>query len=132
MVRTKKWRMPGLEIKFFTQGAERPSDSGQIAFLKWDTRILSAVAIDGQHRIAALKKFRDSSHPDAANSDVPATFLVFDPRLPKDKHLLDLVREIFEDVKITAREPSSHAKREQREGEREQLLARSLSSSKRV
>jgi DGQHR domain-containing protein len=96
------WRMKGLEIKFYTQGAE-PRESGQIAMLKWDTSLFSAVAIDGQHRIAAIKEFRDSSHPDAAISDVPATFLVFDPRLPKDKHLLNLVREIFVDVNHNAK-----------------------------
>lgn len=97
------WKMPGLEIKFFTRGETGPRDAGQIAFLKWDTSVLSAVAIDGQHRIAALKKFRDSSHVDAGRSDVPATFLVFDPRLPKDKHLLNLVREIFVDVNHNAK-----------------------------
>jgi len=97
------WSMPGVEMKFFTQGADGPRESGQIAFLKWDTRIFSAVAIDGQHRIAALKKFRDSSHPESASSDVPATFLVFDPRLPRDKHLLNLVREIFVDVNHNAK-----------------------------
>lgn len=96
------WRMNGLEIKFYTQGAER-REAGQIAMLKWDTSLFSAVAIDGQHRIAALKKFRESSHPEAAISDVPATFLVFDPKLPKDKHLLNLVREIFVDVNHNAK-----------------------------
>jgi hypothetical protein len=97
------WKMPGLQIKFFTKGGAEPKDAGQIALLKWDTSVFSAVAIDGQHRIAALKKFRDSSHVDAARSDVPATFLVFDPRLPKDKHLLNLVREIFVDVNHNAK-----------------------------
>jgi hypothetical protein len=97
------WRMKGMEIRFLTHGAERPRDAGQIALLKWDTSLFSAVAIDGQHRIAALKKFRDSSHPEAAISDVPATFLVFDPNLPKDKHLLNLVREIFVDVNHNAK-----------------------------
>lgn len=97
------WRLNGLEIKFYIPGMDRPRDAGQIAMLKWDTSLFSAVAIDGQHRIAALKKFRDSSHPEAAVSDVPATFLVFDPKLPKDKHLLNLVREIFVDVNHNAK-----------------------------
>jgi hypothetical protein len=92
------WMMKGLEIRFYTRGEERPRDVGQIALLKWDTSLLSAVAIDGQHRIAALKKFRDSSHPNAAISDVPATFLVFDPNLPKDKHLLNLASELALDL----------------------------------
>jgi hypothetical protein len=92
------WRMKGMEIRFLTHGAERPRDAGQIALLKWDTSLFSAVAIDGQHRIAALKKFRDSSHPNAAISDVPATFLVFDPNLPKDKHLLNLASELALDL----------------------------------
>jgi hypothetical protein len=97
------WSMPGIEIRFFTQGKDKPRDAGQIAMIRWDTSKLTAVAIDGQHRVAALKKFRDSAHPDAANSDVPATFLFFDPKLPKEKHLLNLVREIFVDVNHNAR-----------------------------
>jgi DGQHR domain-containing protein len=97
------WKMPGLEIKFLKQGGGTPKDSGQVALLRWDSKILSAVAIDGQHRIAALKKYRDASHPDAPNADVPATFLVFDPHLPQDKHLLNLVREIFVDVNHNAK-----------------------------
>ena len=97
------WGMPGLEIRFFLPNDGVRSESKQIAMLKWDTSRFSAVAIDGQHRIAALKHYRDSSHPEAAHSDVPATFLVFDPRLPADKHLLNLVREIFVDVNHNAK-----------------------------
>lgn len=96
------WEMSGVRIDFFV-GDSGITEVGQIASLSWDKTVLTAVALDGQHRIAALRKFRGPDDPAAREFDVPATFLLFDPTPPDSKHLLNLVREIFVDVNHTAK-----------------------------
>jgi hypothetical protein len=96
------WKLNGLEIKFHAPSGT-PNSSNQLAFIRWDATLFNAVAIDGQHRISALKQYLSSDDPQSNSADTPATILVFDPILPKGKHLLNLTREIFVDVNHNAK-----------------------------
>ncbi|GGZ49028.1 DNA sulfur modification protein DndB [Mesonia mobilis] len=70
--------------------------------LKWDKNKISALVIDGQHRVKAIRSFYDSkneAHYDGIS--IPATFVVF-----KNSPNLDLIqatRALFIDVNNTPR-----------------------------
>jgi len=77
------------------------SQSGQ---LRWNTREIFGVAIDGQHRLAAIKAFVEGNlgNPAIVATRVPVIFLIFDERLgfeaPVDQPIIELLRRLFIDL----------------------------------
>lgn len=95
--------IPGMEITFPLHTNEDLPDAGIPAMIRWNMSQFSAVALDGQHRVAALRQCLPRSDMLAQSADVPATLIVFDPCLPEGRDLLRLTRELFVDVNRTAR-----------------------------
>ncbi len=95
--------LDGLEIEFPTSAGLDFPDFGQPALLRWDKSRYMALAIDGQHRISALRKLIPQSDQNAEKKDVPATILIFDPKLPDGRDLIQVTREIFIDINKNAK-----------------------------
>jgi hypothetical protein len=81
------------------------SDPGaKLGKIRWNPREIFSVAIDGQHRLAAIKKLVETSGTSSRmdESQVPVILLVFDPRLgylsPADSGLVDVLRALFIDL----------------------------------
>lgn len=96
-------RLAGLTIDFPLATEEGFPDFGNPAIIKWDKRKYSALAIDGQHRISALREFVPRQAQEAQNKDIPAVILVFDPSLPHGRDLIQATREIFIDINKNAK-----------------------------
>jgi hypothetical protein len=82
---------------------QSPEDAGfQSGELRWNTTEVMGVAIDGQHRLAALKSLSAGSPPTLADTRVPVLFLVFDPQLgyvaPEAQSIVELLRVLFIDL----------------------------------
>ena len=92
--------MDGLTVEFPQQ--PWPSSTfpgyGHYARLQWDKNVFHALAIDGQHRISALRKSWERNNPQLNKFDVPAIFLVFDPSVVAMRPLVKATREIFIDI----------------------------------
>jgi hypothetical protein len=74
--------------------------SGQ---LRWNTNQVFGVAIDGQHRLAAIKSFAEATHGSKVSSTrVPVIFLLFDERagyeFPVKRPIVELLRTLFIDL----------------------------------
>src|SRR5205807_6192933 len=79
-------------------------------YIRWDPKRIFAATIDGQHRLAALRKhFMDGNLPSTAlATKVSVLFLVLDPRVGfdiqrmqlsgDDNPILTVVREVFIDL----------------------------------
>ncbi len=89
-------------------------NSGGIGVLRWNKDRIFPVAIDGQHRLAALKEYynqrRENTAPNSPefNTKIPLIFLILDQRLgfegrPEDS-LIRTLREIFIDLNKNAKE----------------------------
>lgn len=72
--------------------------------LAWNTDQLYGVAIDGQHRLAAIKAYSDSagSRQSLRSTTIPVTLLIFDEALgyasPTSTTHIDLLRTLFIDL----------------------------------
>lgn len=80
-----------------------PHDLGfQSGEMRWNTDQIIAVAIDGQHRLAALKSIANGAQPGLAETRIPIIFLVFDGRLgytaPQERSVVELLRVLFIDL----------------------------------
>lgn len=95
--------LDGLEVEFPTSDDLAFPDFGNPAIIRWDKTKFTALAIDGQHRISALRKLVPRGDQGASMKDVPATFLIFDPNLPLGRDLVQLTREIFIDINKNAK-----------------------------
>ena len=95
--------LEGLEIEFPTSEDLAFPSFGNPAMVRWDKTRYTALAIDGQHRISALRKLVTRGDQDAALKDVPATILIFDPKLPEGRDLVQMTREIFIDINRNAK-----------------------------
>jgi hypothetical protein len=93
----------GLEIGFPTVSTAGFPKFGEPALVRWDRTKFLALAIDGQHRISALREFISRQDQNAPLSDIPATILIFDPKLPIDRDLVQMTREIFIDINKNAK-----------------------------
>lgn len=96
-------KLEGLEIEFPTSVDLTFPEFGNPAMVRWDKTKFTALAIDGQHRISALRKHVLRGDQEASMKDVPATFLIFDPNLPIGRDLVQLTREIFIDINKNAK-----------------------------
>jgi len=95
--------LQGLEL--FLSQAEPNSfpRHGSPASLKWDRQRFCAVAIDGQHRISALRAHTPRNSQQAPRRDVPATIILFDPETTVQRDLVQATREIFIDINRNAK-----------------------------
>lgn len=91
----------------FSQAEAR---TGQI---RWNPEEVFAVALDGQHRLAAIKQFvKNPGIPDAhlRATSVPVIFVALDPRFGYEsavvKSLVDVLRVIFIDLNKHAKVPT--------------------------
>lgn len=72
--------------------------------MRWNKDQVFAVAIDGQHRLAAIKTLTDTSKnsPEVANTRLPVILLIFDEKLgfesPHQKTTVELLRQLFIDL----------------------------------
>ena len=83
---------------------DKPQDPGfSTGKMRWNTQEVFAVAIDGQHRLAAIKEVVDPILPsDAGGSRLAVLFLVFDERVgfaaPGKPPTVELLRKLFIDL----------------------------------
>lgn len=96
-------KIPGLNMWFPTSAEPDFPEFGHPAILTWDKSKYTALAIDGQHRISALRRFVPRESQNTDKKDVPATLLVFDPDLPAGRDLIQVTREIFIDINKNAK-----------------------------
>jgi len=108
----KPFNLPGFKVETVggIQLASNSDSNSNIQYLRWDQSNTFAVAIDGQHRLAALKRYFDSSSLTNKQREtrVPVIFLVLDPKVgfdmpdiisqTDDNPLLSVVREVFVDL----------------------------------
>jgi hypothetical protein len=95
--------LSGLTIRFPTQSTLAFPAFGNPAIIQWDKRKYVALAIDGQHRISALRGFVPKTSQEVENKDVPAVLVIFDPSLPNGRDLIQATREIFIDINKNAK-----------------------------
>ena len=81
-----------------------------IGLLRWHEKRVFPVAIDGQHRLAALKRYCDDLTSETSpelNTKIPLIFLILDDRIGfegrQGKSLIQTLREIFIDLNKNAR-----------------------------
>ncbi len=88
-------------------------DAGQQGAMQWNLDQVHGIAIDGQHRLAAIKQIMESPVQAAKFrfARVPVIVLIFDKRLgfrkpeeASDRSLLELVRSLFVDLNKHARQ----------------------------
>lgn len=88
----------------FWENWESPADPGfRSGTLRWNTRQVFGVAIDGQHRLAAIKAVTEGGVNGRFESTrIPVLFLVFDPRVgfsaPPGHETVNLLRALFIDL----------------------------------
>jgi len=89
------WRLDGLEVLFPDRDGSTEPVHGDHARLRWDRRKFIAATIDGQHRVAAIRRYAGDLGQDALTSPVPALILVFDSDVPEGSDLIEVARELF-------------------------------------
>ncbi|MBZ9774022.1 DNA sulfur modification protein DndB [Mesorhizobium sp. CO1-1-8] len=69
----------GVQIQFYGSDVDVPSGAGK---LRWATDRVDAVAVDGQHRLAAIKRFvKEAKRERWEGAAVPIIFLIADERI---------------------------------------------------
>lgn len=105
-----------LEIGPISLGYFEPFDPASSELLsgvmRWNPQQVHAVAIDGQHRLAAIKQLvQDQAHLTQAKTRVPVILLILDSRLgfkrPSSGSLVTILRNLFIDL-------NKHAQKVQR------------------
>ena len=87
----------------YYEGWETTDDPGaKLGKVCWNPREIFSVAIDGQHRLAAIKQLAlesGNTGTDIDNTQVPIILLILDPRLGykagADQQLVDVLRMLF-------------------------------------
>lgn len=81
-----------------------------IGFLRWNQERIIPIAIDGQHRLAALQQYCKDLTPGIShelNTKIPIIFLILDERVgfkgKAERSLIGTLREIFIDLNKNAR-----------------------------
>lgn len=99
----------GLQLQFYGSDVDQASGAGK---LRWATDRVDAVAVDGQHRLAAIKEFiRASKRERWEGASVPVIFLIADERIGfKTPHAesdssraVSALRSVFIDLNKNAR-----------------------------
>ena len=86
-------------------------DNARLGQLCWNTQETCGIAIDGQHRLAAIKELVGSGDDIYNRSSVPVIFIVLDPTLgyseePTRNNLINTVRGLFIDLNKHAQKVS--------------------------
>ena len=86
------------------------NSGGNIGLIRWHKEKIFPVAIDGQHRLAALKRYCTYLTPGVSpelNTKIPLIFLILDERVGfkgnPENSLIETLREIFIDLNRNAR-----------------------------
>ena len=81
--------------------------------MRWNPEQVFAVALDGQHRLAAIKKFVEkpgTADRQTKDTAVPVIFVVLDPEFgyvaPRRKPVVEVLRTVFIDLNKNAKIPS--------------------------
>jgi len=75
--------------------------------LEWNSRKVKIVAIDGQHRLTALKLYKeDNPRQDFQNWSIPAVLFSVKQGATTNTSLLDIIRSIFVYINTEAKTPS--------------------------
>jgi len=89
----------------FWDNWQSPTDAAfRSGRMRWNKDQVFAVAIDGQHRLAAMKTLAETSKssPEVASTRVPVILLIFDEKLgfesPHQKTTVELLRQLFIDL----------------------------------
>lgn len=99
----------GIQIQFYGSDVDMQQGAGK---LRWALEHVDAVAVDGQHRLAAIKKYVKEANPDLwRNASVPIIFLLADervgfstPRGEKEKpRSVSALRSVFIDLNKNAK-----------------------------
>ena len=84
------------------QSSEEPG--AKLGQIRWNTSQVFGIAIDGQHRLAAIKEYAKAKDKDASldKTQIPVILLVLDEELgyysPKGKPIVDVLRKLFIDL----------------------------------
>lgn len=72
-------RIGGIHIQYYNSDVDVVQGAGK---LKWSTAHVDAVAVDGQHRLAAIKRFvKEAKRESWDDASIPVIFLVADERI---------------------------------------------------
>ena len=98
---------------FWTAWTEFSQAEAKTGQLRWNPNQVFAVALDGQHRLAAIKEFvKKKGKPDRHMDDtsVPVIFVVLDPAFgyvaPRPTPLVEVLRTVFIDLNKHAKIPT--------------------------
>ena len=102
-----------IKCGFWTAWTEFSQAEAKTGQLRWNPDQVFAVALDGQHRLAAIKEFvKKKGKPDRHMDDtsVPVIFVVLDPAFgyvaPRPTPLVEVLRTVFIDLNKHAKIPS--------------------------
>ena len=102
-----------IKCGFWTTWTEFSQAEAKTGQLRWNPDQVFAVALDGQHRLAAIKEFvKKKGKPDRHMDDtsVPVIFVVLDPAFgyvaPRPTPLVEVLRTVFIDLNKHAKIPS--------------------------
>lgn len=102
-----------IKCGFWTAWTEFSQAEAKTGQLRWNPDEVFAVALDGQHRLAAIKEFvKKKGKPDRHMDDtsVPVIFVVLDPAFgyvaPRPTPLVEVLRTVFIDLNKHAKIPT--------------------------
>lgn len=105
----KPLTLGGVQVQFYGSDVDVIAGAGK---MRWSTGHVDAVAVDGQHRLAAIKKFtRQAKRSQWQDASVPVIFLIADERVgfqtPKGAEerprTVSALRSVFIDLNKNAR-----------------------------
>ena len=109
----KSLRVGPISFGFWEEWSEITDRGGKTGVLRWNPDQVFAVALDGQHRLAAIQQFAERQTVPASylkETCVPIILVVLDPRVgylhPEGTELVDTLRAIFIDLNKHAEVPS--------------------------
>ena len=84
-------------------------DEGNIGKIEWDSEKCDVVAIDGQHRLTALKELYEARRvnqqiKDIENWQIPVVFIIINKKVPtgKSDDMIQIIRKIFMYINMKA------------------------------
>ena len=93
-----------------------PEQTPQWSSVTWNSRKVRLVAVDGQHRLSALKRLyaqqqRDLADPELVNVEfsswkIPIVLIIFPPFTTTPDYLLSSLRDIFVTINTEAKSPN--------------------------
>jgi len=93
----------GISFSYYSAWNNLADPSARLGQVRWNPDEIFSVAIDGQHRLAAIKKLVETGADiDRLNrTDIPVIVIVLDPRVGfrgPNSRLVDLLRRLFTDL----------------------------------